>query len=483
MARKTIQQLGALSLPALGTDAIPVARSSSAATQVDLADLPVSTAAQTALDAKADDDLSNVSSADLSAKDVTATGGEIYSLADIGEYIANLRGDDGTSFNTYVADLIVEDGSVEFPDTVPIGAIHKGSDHLGIIRCHPTPPTGGGEGIAPAWLLYGKDNVTFPGWHFIDFHENGRMPFRVYDAGGFYSTCGEVKPDGDWHIPGTITSGPIGWRNPVLNGGLDLWSRGSSGRPDGWYQVNAGGTTPTWSQQAFTPGQTDVPNAGNYFLRMTFTGTSSGSTPIISNRMEGVEQWAGRTIIVQYWIKSPTYPTTTVVVPYLIQRFGSGGSAAVTTNFSSVQITDAWTRVCFVTAVPSISGKTIGSTASSWEIGFGGTIGQTDQVLDIANLQIDPWEVGRAAPSASNPYYPQFQRIPIPLQESMAKRYYQTGSVRTENGSRWISLQTMAATPIVTASAGTASNASSIGFELAHTSAASSTITATAELA
>jgi hypothetical protein len=188
-------------------------------------------------------------------------------------------------------------------------------------------------------------------------------------------------------------------------------------------------------------------------------------------------------VLVQAWVKSTTYPTTTVVVPYLIQRFGSGGSAAVTTNFSSVQITDAWTRVCFVTAVPSISGKTIGSTASSWEIGFGGTIGQTDQVLDIANLQIDPWEVGRAAPSASNPYYPQFQRIPLALQQAMASRYYQAGTVRTENGSRWIGLSRMLATPIMTVDVGSAANASTYGFELSHTSAAACAFTATAELA
>jgi hypothetical protein len=53
MARKTVQELTATSLPAVGTDLVPVARSTSPATKLALSALPVSDAAQTALDARA----------------------------------------------------------------------------------------------------------------------------------------------------------------------------------------------------------------------------------------------------------------------------------------------------------------------------------------------------------------------------------------------------------------------------------------------
>jgi hypothetical protein len=61
--------------------------------------------------------------------------------------------------------------------------------------------------------------------------------------------------------------------------------------------------------------------------------------------------------------------------------------------------------------------------------------------------------------------------------------FFWTGTVRSENGSRWISFPTvMHRTPTVTVSAGTASNISTLGFELSHGSAADITVTAQAWL-
>ena len=61
--------------------------------------------------------------------------------------------------------------------------------------------------------------------------------------------------------------------------------------------------------------------------------------------------------------------------------------------------------------------------------------------------------------------------------------FFWTGTVRSENGSRWISFPTvMHRTPTVTVSAGTASNISTLGFELSHSSAADITVKAQAWL-
>lgn len=61
--------------------------------------------------------------------------------------------------------------------------------------------------------------------------------------------------------------------------------------------------------------------------------------------------------------------------------------------------------------------------------------------------------------------------------------FFWKGTIRSENGSRWISFPTvMHRIPDVTVSAGSASNISTSGFELSHTSAADITVTAEAWL-
>jgi hypothetical protein len=61
--------------------------------------------------------------------------------------------------------------------------------------------------------------------------------------------------------------------------------------------------------------------------------------------------------------------------------------------------------------------------------------------------------------------------------------FFWTGTVRSENGSRWISFPTiMHRVPTVTVSVGTATNISTLGFELNHSSAADVTVTAQAWL-
>jgi hypothetical protein len=61
--------------------------------------------------------------------------------------------------------------------------------------------------------------------------------------------------------------------------------------------------------------------------------------------------------------------------------------------------------------------------------------------------------------------------------------FFWKGTVRSENGSRWISFPTvMHRIPAVTVSVGTAANISTLGFELSHSSAADVTVTAQAWL-
>ncbi len=102
-------------------------------------------------------------------------------------------------------------------------------------------------------------------------------------------------------------------------------------------------------------------------------------------------------------------------------------------------------------------------------IPFSGTAGADDWVeIELPQLQRGLW--------CGEP-----EIISTAEELARARRWYQALTVQTENGSRHVPLAPMRAVPSVTASAGTVSAITTQGFELAHTSATASTITASAE--
>ena len=82
------------------------------------------------------------------------------------------------------------------------------------------------------------------------------------------------------------------------------------------------------------------------------------------------------------------------------------------------------------------------------------------------------------AGSVATPYLPQAATDVARRQQ----RYYQTETVRSENGPRHIPLQPMRATPAVTVGIGTAGSITPHGFELTHTAAADCSVVADAAL-
>lgn len=116
MARKTIQELTALTLPAVGTDLVPVVRSSAAATKVALADLPISSAVQAALDAK----ISEAEAIDLNLTGMSAVqpaidvdGGDSWATAIAAAITDATANDGGTIFlpNTEISGVPITLGN------------------------------------------------------------------------------------------------------------------------------------------------------------------------------------------------------------------------------------------------------------------------------------------------------------------------------------------------------------------------------------
>jgi hypothetical protein len=181
--------------------------------------------------------------------------------------------------------------------------------------------------------------------------------------------------------------------NKIINGDFGIWQRGTSitatsGQytygPDRFSVYGYGVGTGTVTQQTFTAGTAPVAGyEGTYFARFKSTNTNLR----VQQPIEDVRTFAGQTVAVSFWMKSPTGTTADV---FYAQNFGSGGSAGVDIGGSTITISSSWARYTATVAIPSVAGKTIG-TSSYLAIRFGAAI----------NLDIDIWgvqmEVGSTA--------------------------------------------------------------------------------------
>jgi hypothetical protein len=165
-----------------------------------------------------------------------------------------------------------------------------------------------------------------------------------------------------------FTNNYFAGKNKIMNGDFSIWQRGSSfANPavfayfaDRFYSVsnNTGGTV-TLSQQTFTG--TTIPVAGaRLYFRTVGTAPTGASFNTFGQKIENVQSFAGQTVTVSFYAKSDSARNVT---PNLIQNFGSGGSTEVTTSGSAIALTTSWARYSQTFTVPSISGKTIGTSS------------------------------------------------------------------------------------------------------------------------
>jgi hypothetical protein len=103
-----------------------------------------------------------------------------------------------------------------------------------------------------------------------------------------------------------------------------------------------------------------VPGNPIYFLRNQYT--TSGTNPVLfETHLEDVTLFAGTTATYSFYAKISS--GTKSVTPRAVQAFGSGGSSTVVTSYSAVTLTTTWTRFVVTMAIPSITGKTIGTSS------------------------------------------------------------------------------------------------------------------------
>ena len=120
----------------------------------------------------------------------------------------------------------------------------------------------------------------------------------------------------------------------------------------------------TYSAESFTPGA--APLAGYEsanFARLVTTGQSGTNVQTaLRHKIEDVRTFAGQTVTLSFFAKSGS--GTPFIAACLIQNFGSGGSSSVSSiGATKLTISNQWARYSITIAIPSISGKTIGTNS------------------------------------------------------------------------------------------------------------------------
>jgi hypothetical protein len=227
------------------------------------------------------------------------------------------------------------------------------------------------------------------------------------------------------------TSGAFNFRNKIINGNFDIWQRGTShstskfGSVDRW-GLGLNGSGCTISRQAFSLGQTEVPNEPVYFIQANVSSVvGSTNYVVLEQTIEDVRTLAGKTATLSFYAKADS--SKPIAVEFL-QSFGTGGSPSTgITNIGTQKfnLTNSWQKITTTVTIPSISGKTLGTNNDNFlsvlfwfdSGGFYNSrnqnLGQQSGTFDIAQVQLEEGSV--ATP---------FEQRPIGLELALCQRYY-----------------------------------------------------------
>jgi hypothetical protein len=216
---------------------------------------------------------------------------------------------------------------------------------------------------------------------------------------------------------------------------------------DRWLQQNSGGTF-TVTPQTFTAGAAPVADyeAINFVQGITATQSAAGDYAIITQRIEDVRTFAGNSVTISFWAKANT--GTPKIGVELQQNFGSGGSpsAAVSTPAGSITLTTSFARYSVTVAVPSITGKTIGSTVNTSYLELnlwtsaGATFATRASTIGIQNFTASIWGVQVEYGSKATPFETASGTIQGEL--ALCQRYY----YRNTSGAAYVNMGIGAAT-------------------------------------
>lgn len=238
-----------------------------------------------------------------------------------------------------------------------------------------------------------------------------------------------TKHDGSTINAGNVR-GPKGdnanSRNRIINGDFSVNQRAfTSTTVDGTYghdrwKLAASGGTCTYSAQ--TVAEAAISSETLNISRLVTSGHSAaGDFAALKQPIENVRVLAGKTVTVSFWARASS--GTPKVAATLYQNFGSGGSSAVITHVGKPTLSTTWTRYSVSISLPSMSGKTVG-TSSSLDLylftSAGTNFNSWTNSLGVQNTTIEFWGVQ----VEDSPVVTAFDQKPYADQLRDCHRYY-----------------------------------------------------------
>ena len=224
-----------------------------------------------------------------------------------------------------------------------------------------------------------------------------------------------------------------GRKNVIINGDFDVWQRGTGAfttagfNADRWDSLLSGSTTQSVSQSSFTVGQTDVPNEPKYYwTNVVTTGSGAGDRSAVYQKIESVRTLAGQTATLTFWAKADSSKDIAIE---LQRSYGVGGapsSSDVGIQVETITLSASWQKFEITLNVPSISGKTLGTThdghiaiifwfdAGSDFNARTNSLGNQSGTFDIAQVQLEKGSQATA-----------FEKRSYGEELALCQRYYQ----------------------------------------------------------
>jgi hypothetical protein len=224
------------------------------------------------------------------------------------------------------------------------------------------------------------------------------------------------------------------FRNVLINGEFNINQRAFTSTTtngaygfDRWALSTGANGTCTYSSQVFAVGNVIAGYEPTNYARMVTAGqTLSSAYSIFEQKIEDVRTLAGQTVTISFWAKAST--GTPKVSIENTQYFGIGGSpsANVLTYGGQVTLSTSWTRYSVTYTIPSISGKTIGTTANTsfttaslWTSGGSDYNARTGSI-GIQNNTIEFWGIQLEKGTVATP----LELLPIGTELALCQRYY-----------------------------------------------------------
>ena len=223
-------------------------------------------------------------------------------------------------------------------------------------------------------------------------------------------------------------------RNAITNGAMKIRQRGNgpwtvngSYGVDQW-RVDVAGSTSSVTAIALPLGAIPGVVESGYHLRNVVTSSAgAGNYSIVNHNVEGVETLAGQTATLSFYAKADAARPIAIE---LAQNFGGVGSPSASVTSIGAQkftLSTAWVRYTATIAIPTISGKTLGTNgADRLEVNLwfdsGSTFNARTNTLGQQSGTFDIWGVQLEAGANATP----FEQEHISVTTAKCQRHYQT---------------------------------------------------------